>query len=106
MFLSDLMIEGEKRWDVDKIVDLLSVEGVCAIQETPLFGSVQEDKMLWQEERNGLYSVKSGYSIAVWEIIPSYQHHVPGEWTKLWKVNALHKARNLLWRICCGCVPM
>lgn len=94
-----------ERRDVDKIVDLFSVEGVRAILETPLFGSIQEDKVLWQEKRNGLYSVKTGYRIAVWGIVPLYQYHVPGEWNKLWKVNAPHKARNLLWRICHGCVP-
>jgi len=91
--------------DVDKIVKKNSVEGVRAILETPLFGSIQEDKVLWQEKRNGLYSVKTGYRIAVREIVPLYQHHVPGEWNKLWKDNAPHKACNLLWRICHGCVP-
>ncbi|GAU49325.1 hypothetical protein TSUD_136400 [Trifolium subterraneum] len=31
------------------------------ILETPLVSSVREDKVVWEEERNGCYSLKSGY---------------------------------------------
>ncbi|GAU15664.1 hypothetical protein TSUD_109220 [Trifolium subterraneum] len=35
------------------------------ILETPLVSSVREDKVVWEEERNGCYSVKSGYKLAM-----------------------------------------
>ncbi|GAU32459.1 hypothetical protein TSUD_144680 [Trifolium subterraneum] len=39
------------------------------ILETPLVSSVCEDKVVWEEERNGCYSVKSGYKLAMRYII-------------------------------------
>jgi len=33
------------------------------------------------------------------------RHNVVGYWKHPWKVSAPHKALNLLWRICRGCVP-
>lgn len=63
LFLADLMIEEGKEWDVDKIFDLLSVESANSVLKTPLFPSVQDDQVIWQEEQNGVYSVKTGYRI-------------------------------------------
>lgn len=94
-----------KEWEFDKIVELFSTEGVHAIIQTPLFPSVQEDKVVWQEESNGLYSVRSGYRIAAREVVPSTHYYVQGEWNAIWKVQAPHKAQNLLRRICRGCIP-
>ncbi|PNX95399.1 ribonuclease H, partial [Trifolium pratense] len=39
------------------------------IINTPLIASVHEDKIVWNEERNGCYSVKSGYSLAMRHIL-------------------------------------
>ncbi|GAU39328.1 hypothetical protein TSUD_60790 [Trifolium subterraneum] len=75
------------------------------ILETPLVSSVREDKVVWEEERNGCYSVKSGYQLAMRYIICSDKYHVMGNWNGIWKAQAPHKARHLLWRLCRGCLP-
>ncbi|GAU45652.1 hypothetical protein TSUD_400890 [Trifolium subterraneum] len=75
------------------------------ILETPLVSSVREDKVVWEEERNGCYSVKSGYKLAMRDIIGSDNYHVVGNWNGIWKAQAPHKARHLLWRLCRGCLP-
>ncbi|PNX71723.1 ribonuclease H [Trifolium pratense] len=72
---------------------------------TPLIGSVYVDKMVWEEERNGCYFVKSGYNLAMKCIIRSDKYHVEGNWKEIWKAHAPHKARHLLWRLCRGCLP-
>ncbi|GAU34529.1 hypothetical protein TSUD_394030 [Trifolium subterraneum] len=74
------------------------------ILETPLVSSVREDKVVWEEERNGCYSVKSGYKLAMRYIIGSDKYHVVGNWNGIWKAQAPHKARHLLWRLCRGCL--
>ncbi|GAU35307.1 hypothetical protein TSUD_389320 [Trifolium subterraneum] len=76
-----------------------------SILETPLVNSVREDKMVWEEERNGYYSVKSDYKLAMCYIIGSDKYHVAGNWNGIWKAQAPHKARHLLWRLCRGCLP-
>ncbi|GAU28280.1 hypothetical protein TSUD_256080 [Trifolium subterraneum] len=66
--------------------------------------SVREDKVVWKEERNGCYSVKSGYKLGMRYIIGSDKYHVAGNWNDIWKAQAPHKARHLLWRLCRGCL--
>ncbi|GAU29636.1 hypothetical protein TSUD_164860 [Trifolium subterraneum] len=75
------------------------------ILETPLVNSIREDKVVWEEERNGCYSVKSGYKLVMRYIIGSDKYHVAGNWNGIWKAQAPHKARHLLWRLCRGCLP-
>nr|ABO80475.1 probable reverse transcriptase At2g02650 -, related [Medicago truncatula] len=56
-------------------------------------------------ECNGRYTINTGYKIAMMELLHTDRFHVEEEWKRIWKVNSHHKARNLLWRICRGCVP-
>jgi len=39
-----------------------------AIVETPMFVLIHEDKVLWYDERNGMYLVKFGYHPILREI--------------------------------------
>jgi hypothetical protein len=56
-------------------------------------------------ERSERYTVKTGYKLAMMELLHTERFHVEGEWHRIWKVNSHHKGRNLLWRICRGSVP-
>ncbi|KAK2446457.1 hypothetical protein QL285_017265 [Trifolium repens] len=38
-------------------------------------------------------------------IVRSDKYHVTGNWNGIWKAQASHKARHLLWRLCRGCLP-
>ncbi|KEH41262.1 hypothetical protein MTR_1g047540 [Medicago truncatula] len=88
LFLSDLLIDGVKEWDVDKIAELFSSEG---------------DKVVWQEESNGLYSVRSGNRIAARDIIMSSHYYVQGGWNAIWKVKAPHKRHVSCTNRCLWC---
>ncbi|GAU37390.1 hypothetical protein TSUD_22640 [Trifolium subterraneum] len=91
-------------WNV-KVQNLFSRDVAEKILETPLVSSVCEDKVVWDEERNECYSVKSGYKLAMHYLIGSDKYHVMGNWNGIWKAQAPHKARHLLWRLCRGCLP-
>jgi hypothetical protein len=103
--VSDLIANEDRVWDVDKIESLFPDDMVQAILDTPLFAEVQYDRISWMMEHNGRYTVKTGYKLAMMELLHTDRFHVEGEWQRIWKVNSPHKARNLLWRICRGCVP-
>ena len=79
LFPADLMIEEGKEWDVDKVFNLLSIEGANSVLKTPLFPSVQDDQVIWQEEQNGVYSVKTGYRIAACDVVPTSQYQIQGD---------------------------
>ncbi|MCH89277.1 putative ribonuclease H protein, partial [Trifolium medium] len=105
LFVRDLMVDNYKAWNVTKIRMLFPVQVAERIIATPLIGSVYVDKMVWEEERNGCYSVKSGYKLAMQCIFRNDKYHVKGNWKEIWKAHAPHKARHLLWRLCRGCIP-
>ncbi|GAU19381.1 hypothetical protein TSUD_76250 [Trifolium subterraneum] len=56
----DLLHDNYKAWNIVKVRNLFSRDVAEKILETPLVSSVREDKVVWDEERNGCYSVKSG----------------------------------------------
>src|SRR6266487_3346185 len=103
--VKDLLHGNYKAWNIAKVRNLFSEDVVERILETPLVSSVCEDKVVCEEERNGCYSVKSGYKLAMCYIIGSDKYHVAGNWNGIWKAQAPHKARRLLWRLCRGCLP-
>ncbi|GAU48559.1 hypothetical protein TSUD_182070 [Trifolium subterraneum] len=105
LFVKDLLLENYKAWDIAKIQNLFIGLVVKEIIATPLISSVKEDKMVWEEERNGCYSVKFGYNLAMRCIFHSNKHHVDGNWNDIWKAQSPHKTRHLLWRLCRGCLP-
>ncbi|GAU29062.1 hypothetical protein TSUD_278180, partial [Trifolium subterraneum] len=72
----DLLHENYKAWNIGKVRNLFSRDVAEKILETPLVSSVRSDK-----------------------------YHVMGNWNGIWKAQAPHKARHLLWRLCRGCLP-
>ncbi|GAU41378.1 hypothetical protein TSUD_398150 [Trifolium subterraneum] len=101
----DLLHENYKAWNIVKVRNLFSRDVAEKILETPLVSSIREDKVVWEEEINGCYSVKSGYKLAMRYLIGSDKYHVMGNWNGIWKAQVPHKARHLLWRLCRGCLP-
>jgi len=66
---------------------------------------VEEDKLIWKVEKNGHYSVRSAYRLCMEEIADNSYLHRPGYWTGIWKLKAPSKVKNLIWKICRGCLP-
>jgi hypothetical protein len=53
LLVRDLLVENYKAWNIAKIRMLFPDHVVERIIATPLIGSVYEDKMVCEEERNG-----------------------------------------------------
>ncbi|XP_058734232.1 uncharacterized protein LOC131605963 [Vicia villosa] len=70
----------------------------------PLIEEVVEDKLVWDEEKNGDYSVRTGYKL--WRNSRYFQPNcrVGGNWDSLWNIMVLPRVKHLLWRICIGCL--
>ncbi|GAU39132.1 hypothetical protein TSUD_23110 [Trifolium subterraneum] len=57
--VADLLHHNAKEWDSGLIRGLVNDDIADKILHTPLPESVQNDKITWQHEKNGLYTVKS-----------------------------------------------
>ncbi|MCH80328.1 polynucleotidyl transferase ribonuclease H fold [Trifolium medium] len=99
------MLSGERKWGHEKIYLLFKWPEAEAIFSVPLIEGIQEDRLIWNEEQDGLYSVQSGYRkmkenrwrAEAWAAEP---------WGWLWKIQAPPKAKHLMWQICKECLPM
>jgi hypothetical protein len=103
--IQDLMLPSLKQWDLNKINLLFSEEMTSKILAVPLLDLGQEDKLIWDEESDGVYSVKSGYRKLMRERDGRWRPRAREEWVRLWKVQAPLKAKHFLWRICKECLP-
>jgi hypothetical protein len=75
----DLIVTEERVWDIDKIESLFPDDMVQAILDTPLFAEVQNDRITWMMERNRRYTIKTGYKLAMMELLHTDRFHVEGE---------------------------
>jgi ribonuclease HI len=105
MPVKHLMVVGEKKWDKNKLEELFSLEVCEQILSTPLFDMVTEDKLVWEGDMRGNYTVKSGYRLIMEESWKRLEEWGNRNWSMLWGVKAPHKAKHLLWRLCKECVP-
>jgi hypothetical protein len=99
------MLPGVKCWDYGKINSIFPAFEVKAILVVPLLSEVQEDKLIWSEKKNGLYSVHSGYRKLMEERYYRGGLRTPQHWGKIWKAQAPPKAKYLMWRMCKDCLP-
>ena len=64
-----------------------------------------ECRLIWKAENNGLYSVKSAYRLCMEELVDVSLLRRPGYWSGIWRLKVPPKIKNLLWRMCRGCLP-
>ncbi|GAU40243.1 hypothetical protein TSUD_219530 [Trifolium subterraneum] len=105
MKVKQLMIPNRKQWDERRIMSLFPANIAQDILDTPLLDSIEEDKLIWKDERNGMYSVRSGYKRMMREKGEWCRDSPQEPWGRLWKIKTPQKAKHLLWRICRGCIP-
>ena len=63
--VADLMIENTRLWDVGFIRSLVNAEDAAKILKTLNLESIHHDKLSWNHEKNGVYSVQSGYCLSL-----------------------------------------
>jgi ribonuclease HI len=101
----DLLLSNMKRWDENKIISLFPVDVAHDIIAVPLLEVVTEDRLIWREEKDGVYSVRSGYRVYMKQKNRGYGNNKEDGWRNLWKIHAPPKVKHLLWRVCSGCLP-
>lgn len=101
--VDNLMLSNEKRWNETEVIQVFSAELADKIMSTPLVTHVQSDHLVWQDEKNEKYYVKSAYHLCVEELIDSSHLRRTGKWSIIWKLKTPPRIQNLLWRLCRGC---
>jgi hypothetical protein len=103
--IDKLLLPHAKQWNESTVRQVFSADLAEKIMNTPLIAQVQADRLIWKAEKHGKYSVKSAYRLCVEELIDTSHLRRPGNWLCIWKLQVPPKIRNLVWRICRGCLP-
>ena len=77
---------------------------MAAIASIPLRRRHNGDRLIWHFSRNGIYTVKSGYRLAI-DLEGCKGERLPGEWATLWKLQVPPKVKAFLWRACQNILP-
>jgi ribonuclease HI len=103
--INSLMNMYDESWNEQVVRQVFSSDIADKILRTPLHCQVEEDKIIWKAERHGRYSVRSAYRLCVAELVDSSHLWRPGYWSGIWNLKVPPKVKNLVWRMCRGCLP-
>lgn len=110
--VADLIDWSTTSWNLDPIVHHLSHEEIVAIECIPLSSTWEPDKLIWPFERNGAYTVRSGYHLqhqvrSKPSLQSTHSSHIvnPTVWKQLRNCSALPKVKHFIWRACTNSLP-
>ncbi|XP_050207714.1 uncharacterized protein LOC126657122 [Mercurialis annua] len=97
-------LTADGRWDVEKLQNCFSSDDVSNVLKIPLSRNLPPDKLFWTFNRNGFYTVKSGYYQACKVLhrdvaSSSSSHNNDGLWKRIWRLSVQPKVRHFIWRI-------
>ncbi|PRQ37083.1 putative ribonuclease H-like domain, reverse transcriptase zinc-binding domain-containing protein [Rosa chinensis] len=109
MLVSEL-ITANGEWNMNRLEQVGSVQEVEAILGLPIVHNGGCDKLIWNQNKHGTYSVKSGYWLALKERRErrGVQGAIPAPtdyWRHLWKLKIPPKMSHFLWRCSTGYMP-
>lgn len=104
------LINPAGEWDENLIKQIFTPSDVDDILAIPLGLPEEKDKIIWNVDSKGLFSMKSAYHMAsnlqqTKEASASGNGNTKGPWQNIWKLNIIPKAKIGLWKISKNLVP-
>ncbi|KAL6522139.1 hypothetical protein OROMI_032016 [Orobanche minor] len=100
----ELMRDDHGGWDVQLVQQIFSAPEVRTIINMP-FSSSRRDRLMWNFEKNGIYSAKTGYIEWMKHIERAYVTPRENKWKWAWKLNVSPKVQLFVWRVLKGILP-
>ncbi|XP_062014039.1 uncharacterized protein LOC133730473 [Rosa rugosa] len=114
--VQELIDRDTLTWNLGRILHLLQPHEVNKILSVPIGDMRGEDKIIWPWNKNGVYSVKSGYHWVHSQLITTAtspeasksgtSHSIATKvWKLIWSINTLPKIKSFLWKVLSGATP-
>ncbi|XP_043812756.1 uncharacterized protein LOC110619075 [Manihot esculenta] len=103
--VSDLFVPGELRWDLEKVLNIFSMDDVRSILAIPLPLNPRPDKLIWHFEKRGFYMVKTAYYCVLSMLGRHLRVGTSDLWKKVWALDVPPKVRDFIWRLFRGVLP-
>lgn len=101
----DFILQDQRTWNVELLEKLLCDRDVSAVLKVPLSNIVNDNRMVWRLSKDGKYTVKSTYRVAMNTLTNIHDFHVDGNWRLVWDSEVPSKVRNFLWKACREVLP-
>uniref|UniRef100_A0A803QE56 CCHC-type domain-containing protein n=1 Tax=Cannabis sativa TaxID=3483 RepID=A0A803QE56_CANSA len=95
-------------WDEEFVRVVFNEEDADIILKLPSTGWDIEDKIMWHYTKNGEYSVKSGYCMAMElrkEVTQSNEKDMMAWWRGMWKLKLPPKVKHFVWKMANSWLP-
>ena len=96
-WVQELINEDNAEWKSSVIDALFLPHEADIIKSIPISSRLPPDKLIWTETRNGLFSVRSAYHLALTRLVPSNRgtssdlSSLKRFWKKIWGIQVPHK---------------
>ena len=99
--------DNGRHWNVAVLSLLFVQEEVDETLSIPLTETVGNDELIWWKNKDGVYTVKGGYWVAMEDQVEQVkaQQLGPSIWNHIWRVNLRGVVKDFLWRVCRNVIP-
>ena len=98
LLVSQLIDQESFAWKTNIIKDLFDPESAKAILFIHLPTASRPEKLIWLQNPNGKFSIKSAYQLTT-QIPPPPPLQAKVNWKKLWKLKLPERVKMFIWRI-------
>lgn len=96
-------IDGDNQWREDMVAHHFSSAAAERILRTPLPRNPRQNALIWQFDKHGNYTVKSGHQVAgrlKFPGLPSYSDIFKTQWRVIWAADILKKMKIFYMESC------
>ena len=109
--VSDLCDAATKEWNPELLQELIDPNDIPLIRSLKLMSSPRTIGYCWNLTSTGIYSVKTGYALAMELSEPSNLQQVPEPsikalQAKVWKIKTCKKIQHFIWQSISRCLPV
>lgn len=102
--LSSIVHHQNNAWNLEILNQILSLEDINEIIHTLVPSFKAEDKLIWAEAIDGLYSVKSAYTMIMKNFLQHDDMCVDGGWKMIWDMKIPQRVKLMICRSFAGII--
>ncbi|CAN1248831.1 Putative ribonuclease H protein At1g65750 [Linum perenne] len=102
----DLWMLETREWDVELLEHVFEQADVEAIISTTTLVGRGADEIIWTADKQGEYSVKSGYKVYMNRCVNRLALNRSGDWSRIWQLKLPPKIRHFAWRLARQVIPV
>lgn len=109
MFVNQLIYQSSKQWRVEMLESLMDPGDIPLIQSIRPSHNFRDDWYCWIHTKSGLYTVKSGYKLAIQlkeekKETADMEPSITPLTAMIWNLKAPRKIKHFLWQTLSACL--